>query len=222
MRTIGIIGGIGPDSTIDYYKRLTSAGHSAIVMVSLDVRKLLSWMEEGDLASVAAYLTQATVRLAAAGADMGFIAANTPHIVFAQVQAASPIPLVSIVDAAGRHAASCGYTRVGLLGTRFTMEADFYPKALAAHGITLSVPDAGDLAFVHDKYVNELLKGKFLPETAVAVRGAAERLAARDGLQAILLAGTELPLLLPGGGREQLPLLDTTEMHVAAILDAAG
>lgn len=220
MKTIGIVGGIGPDSTIDYYKRLTSAGHSSLVMVSLDVQKLLGWMGASDLASVAAYLSDATARLAAAGADLGFIAANTPHIVFNEVQARSTIPLVSIVEAAGRHAADRGYRRVGLLGTRFTMEADFYPKILAKHDITLVVPEAEERAFAHDKYVNELLRGVFDPGTADAVRDVAERLAARAGLQAIFLAGTELPLLLPDGS-PKVPLLDTTVIHVEAILEAA-
>lgn len=218
MRTLGIVGGIGPESTIDYYRLLIAAGHTQIVINSIAVQVLLGMMMKGDSTGVADYLSAAVSRLADAGADVGIIAANTPHIAFDEVQRRSRIPLVSIIEAAAEHVRNAGMTRVGLLGTRFTMEGRFYPAVFAKRGLSVVPPAAADLEYVHDKYIGEFLKNEFLPETRDGVLRVIDRMKRDLGVEAVILGGTELPILLRLEQHQDLPLLDTTKIHVTAAL----
>ena len=220
MKTIGIVGGIGPESTIDYYRLLIAAGHTQIVINSVAVQALLGMMMKGDATGVANYLSAAVSRLADAGADVGIIAANTPHIAFDEVQSRSRIPLVSIIEAAAEHVRNAGMTRVGLLGTRFTMEGSFYPTVFAKRGLSVVPPAAADLDYVHDKYVGEFLRNEFLPETRDGVLRVIDRMRRDLGVEAVILGGTELPILLRSEEHDGLPLLDTTKIHVTAVLAA--
>ena len=160
MRTVGIIGGIGPESTIDYYRllidtyrsRVPDGSYPSIVINSIDVAKLLGFAAN-DLGSLISYLTTEVQRLANAGADFAAMAANTPHIVFDAVQSASSIPLVSIVRSAYDGATRRGLTRLALFGTRFTMAGSFYPATFAAGAIALVTPRAEEQDYIHDKYM---------------------------------------------------------------------
>lgn len=190
-----------------------------IIINSLHVPRLMAFTAAGDWDGVTAYLVEALEVLARAGATVGLIAANTPHIVFDAVEAAAPMPLVSIVRATCEAAVSRGLRRAGLIGTRFTMEGRFYPDVFAASGLEIVPPAAEDLAYVHGKYMSELLKNQFLPETRDEVVRVIERMRQRDGIDAIILGGTELPLLLRGAIDSAFPVLDTTEIHVAAVVD---
>jgi|SRR5208283_845984 len=135
MKTVGVIGGLGPESTVEYYRSIIASyrqqrpdgSYHSIILNSVDVTKLLGWMGAHQLSEVTNYLVDELQRLAQAGADFGIIAANTPHIVFDEIQQCSPIPLISIVEAACAEAKKRGITKAGLLGTRFTMQAQFYP-----------------------------------------------------------------------------------------------
>ena len=218
MITIGIVGGVGPESTIGYYRHMIAAGHTAIFINSVDVQYLLNRMLSDDRAAVTDYLVAAVERLTAAGADVAIIAANTPHIVFDEVQRRAAIPMVSIVEAVAEQVKALGLGTVGLLGTRFTMQGRFYPDVFARHGLSLVVPEAEDLAFVHDKYVNELLKNLFLPETKAALLAIVDRMVASRGVEAVILGGTELPLILREPAHRGVPLLDTTKIHADAVL----
>jgi aspartate racemase len=226
MKTVGIIGGIGPESTIEYYRSIIASyrrqrpdGSSpSIILNSISVQKLLALMENDDLPGVVDYLVPEIKRLAAAGADFGLIAANTPHIVFDEVQQRSPIPLLSIVEATCAAAKSRGIKKAGLLGTRFTMQAGFYPSVFLRAGIALVMPDAGEQAYIHDKYVNELLKDMFLPSTRDRLMEIIQRMKEREQVEAVVLAGTELPLILHQDSVADIPLLDTTKIHVEAVV----
>jgi aspartate racemase len=226
MATVGILGGIGPESTVEYYRGLISGyrqsrpdgGYPSILLNSLDVTKLLAWMNAGQLSEVTEYLVDGLQKLVRGGADFAIIAANTPHIVFDEVQRRSPIPLVSIVEATCAEAERRGMTRVGLLGTRFTMQAHFYQDVFSRKGIDLVVPSLDEQYYVHDKYVGELLKNVFLPETRKRLLEIIESMKGRDQIQAAILAGTELPLILTEEQACGIPLLDTTKIHVAAVL----
>lgn len=222
QKTIGIVGGIGPESTIDYYRLLVAAGHMRIIINSVAVQDLLGMMTKGDTAGVADYLTDAVEQLALGGADVALIAANTPHVAFDEVQRRSRIPLVSIVEATAEHVKAQGMTRVGLLGTRFTMTGRFYPEVFAKCGLTLVVPNAQDLAYVHDKYLGEFLKNEFRPETRDGVLGVIERMQCESGVEAVILGGTELPILLRAESHARVALLDTTKIHAAAALRAVA
>jgi aspartate racemase len=221
MATLGIIGGIAPESTIQYY-RLIVAGYReqrgdgaypSIIINSIDLKRLLDLAAAERLAELAEYLLPELQRLARAGADVALFASNTPHLVFEEVQRHAPIPLLSIVEAACAAAEAQGLSRVGLLGTRFTIEARFYPDVFGRAGITVVAPDADERRWVHDRYVNELVQAVFRPETRERMLALVARMKARDGIEGVILGGTELPLLLQDAGGSGIPLLDTTQIH---------
>jgi aspartate racemase len=164
------------------------------------------------------YLSGEMNRLADAGADFGVFASNTPHIVFNEVASRSRMPLISIVESASRAAEKLGVKKAGLLGTRFTMQGRFYPEVFAARGIEVVPPEGSDLDYVHDKYMTELVNARFLDETRAELLRVMERLRDRQHIDAVILGGTELPLIL---GREMFAteqILDTTAIHVQAIV----
>ena len=197
---------------------LIAARHLAITIDSVEVQALLDFMQAGALPKVADYLVTAVNRLAGGGADVAIIAANTPHIVFDEVARRAPIPMVSIVEAAAEHVASLGLSRVALLGTRYTMEGRFYQDVFTRRGIPLVIPSDADRAFVHDRYINEFLKNIFSPETRAGLIAVIDRMVERDRIEAVILGGTELPLILTGDSHQGVRLLDTTRIHVQAAL----
>jgi aspartate racemase len=227
MKTAGMIGGLGPESTIDYYRSIIAryrarnpdGSYPSIVMNSLDVSKGIHLLDTGKLIELADYLATGVESLARAGATFGFIAANTPHIVFDEVQRRSAIPLLSIVRAACDHVKALGLKNVGLFGTGFTMRASFFPDEFQRAGIALVRPKPSEQDFIHDKYLNELLNNKFLPETRAEVLRIAHRMKAEESVEAMILAGTELPLLLRDSATGDIRFLDTTEIHVEAVVD---
>jgi aspartate racemase len=125
------------------------------------------------------------------------------------------------VETACAEAKARGYKKLGLLGTRFTMHAEFYPKVFSREGVALAVPTAEEQEYIHDKYINELIPGKFLPQTRERLLAIAARMRDEDGIQALILGGTELPLILTDSSSLGIPFLDTTQIHVKAILERA-
>jgi aspartate racemase len=226
MRTAGMIGGLGPESTIDYYRsiiaryraRRQDAGYPRILINSLDVDNGIAMLDAGRLDDLTDYVSSGVDALVRAGADFGFIAANTPHLVFDEVQRRSAIPLLSIVRATSDRAKALGLKKVGLFGTGFTMRASFYPQEFQRAGIALVVPGESEREYIHAKYIGELLKNQFLPETREHILGIARQMKAEDGVEAIVLAGTELPLLVRGSGAD-IEFLDTTVIHVESIVE---
>ena len=224
MKTLGIVGGLGPESTLDYYRRTIElyrerqrdGSYPQFIINSVDLKKGLDFMAASDLAGMAAYLLEEIRKLARAGADFGLIAANTPHIVFEDVAPKSPIPLISIVEATCTAAKAQKLKRLALFGTRYTMQATFYPKVFSREGIELLVPDPQDQDYIHDKYLNELVPGKFWPETRAGLLAIVDRMKAESDVDGVILAGTELPLILHGETHNGIPLLDTTKIHVEA------
>jgi aspartate racemase len=225
MQTVGLVGGLGPESTIDYYRRILAAWERedpstapSIVIDSLDVRRALDLVAR-DRAALIEYLLASLNRLAGAGADFAAMTANTPHIVFDELAARSPLPLLSIVEVCAAEARHRGLRRLVLLGTRFTMEAPFYPEVCARYGVIVVTPDEPDRRWVHEAYVNELLKGDFRDDTRERVIALVARLAEEHRVDGVILGGTELPLLLRTDVIAGLPALDTTALHVAAIVE---
>jgi len=232
MKTVGIIGGIGPESTIEYYRLIIAAyrehkggmgvppvahaqearatkadpGYPSIIINSVDVSKLLAWMEANESEAFTDYLANEIEKLAWAGADFGALAANTPHIVFDELCRRSQIPLVSIVEATCDEARSLGLKRVALFGTRFTMLGRFYPEVFLKAGITIVAPANDEQAYIHDIYTKELLNNIFLLETRDRLTAIMDRMKARDHIEAVILGGTELPLLLRDPQHNGIPL----------------
>ncbi|PYX14661.1 MAG: aspartate racemase, partial [Acidobacteria bacterium] len=166
------------------------------------------------LSELADYLAAGVERLARAGAVFGLFSANTPHIVFDEVQRKSAIPLLSIVRAACDRTKALGLKKIGLFGTRFTMQAAFYPDEFQRAGIAVVRPKDSEQDFIHKKYLNELLNGTFLPQTRAELLRIARRMNVEEGTESMILAGTELPLLLRDSESVDIQFLDTTEIHV--------
>ena len=227
MKIMGVIGGVGPESTIDYYKaiiarfrqRMPEAGYPPVIINSVDLERLRAWMEAGQYPPVIEYLVQEISRLARAGADFALLSANSPHIVFDEIRERSPIQLISIVDATRNAAQQRGLTRLALIGTRFTMQGGFYTKSFEEAGMTLIVPSAQEQDFIHQKYFDELVLGKFLPQTRQQLCDILRDMRRRDAIEAVILGGTELPLILTGDNVDGMPLLDTTRIHVNAAIE---
>ena len=224
MTTLGLVGGLGPESTIDYYRRILEAWQRedpssapSIVIDSLDVQRGIQ-LVTNDRAGLVEYLLASLRRLAGAGAGFAAIGANTPHIVFDEVAAQSPLPLVSIVDACAGEAKRRGLKRLLLLGTRFTMEAPFYPVVFARYGVSVLTPNNAERTWVHDRYIGELLKGDFLDSTREQFIALVTHVKKEERIDAVILGGTELPLLLKTPTVAGLPALDTTALHVDAIV----
>jgi aspartate racemase len=138
-----------------------------------------------------------------------------PHIVFGELLRRSPIPLISIVDATREAPEELGLRRLGLFGVRSTMQGHFYPGVFSKAAITLVVPEENERVYIHDKYMNELVKGVFLPETRERLLAIVDRLAKQEHAQGVILAGTELPLILREASYG-IPFLNTTQIHVKA------
>ena len=226
MKTLGIIGGIGPESTQEYYRLLIGSfrekvrdgNYPAIFINSINLKVLVDLFEANNLPWVTEILIAELGKLAAAGADFALLSANTPHIVFDDLQRRSPIPLLSIVEATCDAAKAMKLSKLGLFGTRFTMQARFYPEVFSRAGIALAVPEKEEQSMIHEKYMGELVKGIFRPETREQLLGIVDRLKRREGIQGLILGGTELPLILRDGGGLGIPFLDTTRIHVDAAI----
>lgn len=221
-KILGIIGGIGPESTIDYYRRIIAlyrqikpdGSYPTIMINSIDMKKMLDFIEANELPRLTDYLVGEVQKLAKAGADLGLLASNSPHIVFDELSRKSPIPLLSIVVAACEATKKLGLKRVGLLGTRFSMQGRFYPDIFSREGVTVITPGVEEQVYIHDKYMNELVNGIIIPETRERLLAIVERIKAQEGIEGLILGGTELPLILREESYGGIPFLDTTRIHV--------
>jgi aspartate racemase len=221
VKTVGIVGGIAPESTIQYYRLIIAAyrehkqdgSYPPILINSIDMKAMLDLIGANNLTGVTTYLVGEIEKLAQAGADFALFASNTPHIVFDNVQQQTSIRLLSIVKAACDSARGLGLKRVGLFGTRFTMQGRFYADVFSQQGISVAVPNTEEQEYIHSKYMSELVAGIFLPETRDRMLAIASRLQERDKIDGLVLGGTELPLLLHDVGESAIPFLDTTKIH---------
>ncbi len=219
-KTLGLIGGTGPESTIEYYRLLIAKyreqadGNSpSLIINSVNLKNMIEWMTAGELEKVTDYLSDAIDKLRLAGADLAALTANTPHIVFDELQARSELPLISIVEAACDNVQELNLQTVALFGTRFTMQAPFYPKVFSRSDVKLVLPNDEEQNYIHEIYMGELLKDVFRPETRGRLLAIADAMKSRDGIDAVILGGTELPLLLRDEQHNGMPLLDTTRIH---------
>jgi aspartate racemase len=230
MKTIGLIGGMSWESTVPYYRivnetvraRLGGLHSARIVLYSVDFHEVERLQHAGDWDEAGRLLARAARSLAMAGADFLVLCTNTMHKVAAAIEAAVPVPLLHIADPTAVAVKAAGCTKVGLLGTRFTMEEDFYSERLRRnHGLDVLVPDREDRELIHRVIYDELCLGKVLPDSRAQYRRIMARLVER-GAQAIILGCTEISLLV-GDDDATVPLFDTTRIHAAsAALHALG
>jgi len=228
MKTIGLLGGITCESSLLYYQLINRmvrerlGGHHSAksVMVSVDFAEIQPLTEKGEWGQVLAILLKAARDIENAGADLLVLCANTAHKLAAEIEAGIRIPIVHIVDATAREIQRAGFTRVGLLGTRFTMEEEFFSGRLKERqGIEAIVPDREERLRVHRIIIDELALGVINAASGQAVGKVSEGLIAR-GAQAIILGCTELPLLVTPD-RFRVPIFDTTNIHARAAVDCA-
>ena len=220
----GLVGGLGPESTIDYYRRLIKEWESEDPLYwtttnsdSLDSKRVMR-LVEGDRPALTEYILESLHRLQGAGATFGAITSNTTHLVFDRVAPRSPIPLINIVEVCMEEARRLGLRRLGILGTRWLAQARLYPDVAQRHSIEIVVPPERDRGWMHDRYVDELVKGDLRDETRRGVVALVQRLRDREGIDGVVLGGTELPLLMTEPTIADVPALDTTGLHVAAII----
>ncbi|MDR5859463.1 aspartate/glutamate racemase family protein [Halomonas eurihalina] len=228
MKTIGLLGGMSWESTESYYRALNtgvkaSLGglHSArVVMVSVDFAEIEALQRQGDWKAMASILVREARRIQAAGADMLLIATNTMHKVAPEVAAAIDIPLLHIADATGERLVVDGMQRVGLLGTRFTMEQDFYKARLTERcGIEVLVPEEQQRQRVHRVIYEELCQGRIDPRSKAEYLEIIEALRQR-GAEAVILGCTEIALLVNQTDTD-MPLYDTTAIHAGSAVALA-
>ena len=228
MKTIGLIGGMSWESTIPYYRiinetvkqRLGGLHSARIVMVSVDFHDIEILQRDGRWDAAGALLAHAARSLEAAGADFLVLATNTMHKVAGDITAAVSIPLLHIADPTADAIKAGGFSTIGLLGTRFTMEQAFYRDRLETrHGLRVLVPDAADRDLVHRVIYDELCLGVIKPASRDAYRAVMQRLVAQ-GAQALVLGCTEVSLLV-GPDDAGVPLFDTTALHAVAAAETA-
>ncbi len=223
-KTIGIIGGMSPESTIAYYQYLTHRyteihgdyGYPDVLIYSVCFQDFVDWPSQGRWDLVADGLSGAAKTLEAAGADVILIATNTMHLVFDQVQASVRVPMISLLEVVAEAVLEAGLSTVGLLGTRFTMEAPLYPDAFASKAIKIIVPAPADREFVDGVIYNELVAGQFLDASRAGFLAIIRKLEER-GAEGIVLGCTEIPLLVCETDAG-IPLFDTAAIHAEAAL----
>ncbi|WP_321952858.1 aspartate/glutamate racemase family protein [Paraburkholderia bannensis] len=228
MKTIGVIGGMSWESSAEYYRLLNSqmkarlGGHhnARSLMATVDFAQIEALQRAGDWEALGVLMAQAAQQLEGGGADIVLLATNTMHRVCAAIEAAISIPFLHIADPTGAALRSANVTRVGLLGTRYTMEQDFYVGRLReVHGIEAIVPNEPDRAAVHRIIYDELCHGNVDAQSRRVYQRVIDDLASQ-GAQGVILGCTEITLLI-GQNDSTLPVFDTTALHAQAAVDWA-
>ncbi len=228
MKTIGILGGLGPEATVDYYKEIIKGfnrinngtlDYPEIVVYSVTMSKFIGYLEKGDYSQAVDYLVGCINRMQLAGAQFGVISANTPHLLFDSIRSRVSLPLISIVEVCVRRAGELGLKHCALLGTRFTMKNDFYAKIFSQYGIEIVVPDDDQIDFINTKLFTELELGIYTDETKQAILDVVKSMQSFHHIDSVILGCTEFPILFTEAVYLGIPFLNTTQIHVDAILE---
>lgn len=225
MKRIGIIGGLGPEATVDYYKGIIEAfktgegdlNYPEIIVYSVNMSVFIGLMRKKKFEEATAYLAEKIDKLAEAGADFAALSANTPHQLFEELRDRSRIPLLSIVEATRDKAERKGLSRPGLFGTGLTMKATFYQDVFRKKNLEVILPNANDRDLIDNKLFSEIELGVFKDETKRALVGIIEKMVYENSIDSIILGCTELPLILENDIYAGIPVLNTTKIHVEAI-----
>lgn len=227
MQKIGMIGGTGPEATVSYYRAVIAGVQQAkdshtlppVVIDSLSVFEVLGYCSRKDYDGLVSYLLSAVENLAAAGAQVATLTGLTPHIVFDRLQASSPIPLISAIEATRDAALAEGAGRLALLGTEYTMTQDFFARPLREAGLEVITPAPAEIAYIQKQIVDELEHGIVTDSTRDGFIDIIARLRDEEGCEQVVLGCTELPLLLDDS-TSPLPCLDTVAIHTRALVAA--
>jgi aspartate racemase len=226
-RVLGIVGGTGPESTIDYYRSLVATwrrrrpdgSYPRVLINSIEAGRVFANLAAADYTAVGADLGAALAMLASAGCQRALLASNASHLAFDRIDPPPSIPMIHIVDAARDAARQAGYRRLGLLGTRFVVESDLYPSRFASAGMAIVVPTEEERELVHEIYMRELLQGVVRDDSRQALGSVVGAMRDRDEIDAVILGGTELALILTDPTCAGIPVLNTTQTHVEAAVE---
>lgn len=224
MKTIGLVGGLGPEATVGYYNGIIDAfktgdlNYPEIIIYSVNMSVLIGLMKEKRYDEAAGELVKKIISLEKAGAEFAAITANTPHMLFEQVKERSPLPLISIVEATLDECLRTGSGRPGLLGTGFTMRSSFYQDIFRKRGLEVIMPGKSDIDEVDLKIFSEIELGIFKDETRLMLLNVMEKMVREQKIDSMILGCTELPLILKESSYNGIPMLNTTKIHVDAIV----
>jgi aspartate racemase len=226
VKKIGIIGGIGPESTIEYYRmlirsfreRLQTDHYPELLLHSIDMTEMLRYVFSDQLDELVIFLKSKIEVLEKSNIDYVVLASNTPHLVFDKLMNSVNTEMISIVEETCKSIAESGLQKVGLLGTKSTMSKGFYQEKGREFGIEIVTPNKQHQNYVHAKYMNELVFNEIKSKTKQELIRIVNDLKTNEGIQGIALAGTELPLILQQEDFEDLKVFNTTKIHVDAIL----
>ncbi|MGC8825059.1 MAG: aspartate/glutamate racemase family protein [Bacteroidales bacterium] len=228
MKKIGIIGGLGPEATVDYYQRIIdtfkasndgSLDYPEIIIYSVNMKIFIGRMSQKQYREATDYLVEKIRGLERAGADFAALSANTPHQLYDEIIQQVNIPVLSIVEATCKRAKQMGLKRLALFGTLFTMNATFYSEVFKKNDILIVTPDENQKEYIHHKLFTEIELGIFKNETREALIKIMRQMQDQHHIEGVILGCTELPLILPEAHYSGLPMLNTTEIHVKAIVD---
>ena len=226
MKKIGIIGGLGPESTIDYYKGIISGlqkyntkDYPEIIIESVNMNKVLNYLELENYEEIIDYLSKANTNLAKSNASFSVIASNTPHIVFDEVNNLSSIPMISIVEETFKKVKNDNLQIIGLIGTKFTMEKDFYKKKFINEDIKIVVPDQNQQEYINKTILEEVEYGIVKEETKKNYLNIINKMKEKENIKGLILGCTELHLILNYQDDKDIKFYNTTEIHIESIID---
>lgn len=227
MKKIGIIGGLGPEATIDYYKEIINSfkngngdlNYPEIIVYSVNMSEFIGMMRAKKYGAATHYLLEKIANLQRAGADFAALSANTPHQLFDRLKDESAIPLISIVEATCREANKRGLKRLGLFGTKFTMDASFYSDVFERYEMEIVSPEESDKELINQKLFSEIELGIFKDETREMLIGIIEKMVREEKIDSLILGCTEFPLILTEENYAGIPMLNTTKIHVESIVN---
>ena len=223
MKKLGLIGGTGPESTIEYYRQIEYGVQKKkgcfpdLCIESLSVFDVLDYCDRKDYKGLADYLVKGLNCLAEAGADFTCLTGITPHIVFDEISERSPVPVISMIDAVCEKTKKLGYQKIALFGTYPTMKGTFFQKPFHLAGIDVITPEEEEMQYIGKKIETELELGKIIPETQQKLCAIADRMVKEEGIQAVVLGCTELPMIL----NEKvlaMPCLDVMKIHTDKLI----
>ena len=226
-KRIGIIGGIGPESTIEYYRlivkryqeRLDTKEYPEVMINSINMTEMLGYVFTNQQDRLVDFMVDKIEGLERTGVDYIAIASNTPHMVFDRIAERVQTPLISIVEETCRVMLDGKFKKVGLLGTKSTMTNGFYQKVAALYGIEIVIPDTDQQDYIHTKYMSELLFNRIVPETKEQLIRIVRELQENESIEGLILGGTELPLILKQADFVDIMIFDTTVIHVESLVD---
>ncbi|KOH46141.1 aspartate/glutamate racemase family protein [Sunxiuqinia dokdonensis] len=229
MKTIGILGGLGPEATVDYYKEIIkkvnkrnndgSLNYPEIVIYSVNMDRFIALLQNQKHEVASNYLATCINKMASAEVDFAAMSANTPHLLFNEIQSKVALPLISIVDSCADEAQTLGVQRPGLIGTKFTMNGGFYQKTFQKFGLEVVIPQPEEREIINEKLFKELELGVFKDETKKLMLEIIQKMIDRDGIDSLILGCTEFPLMFTEASYLGIPFLNTTQIHVEQIVE---